>query len=55
MHNTGERLAVVEGEQLGEVVHYELDSVNGLEFSKARLARRRVLQVVEARTCVNAS
>jgi hypothetical protein len=53
--NTAERFAVVEDEQLGEVMCFELGSVVGRGFDGARFARPRVQQVVEATKTVSAN
>jgi len=53
MRNTAERLAVVEGEQLGEVVCFGLGFVIDRGSDVARFERRRVLQAAEAGTRVS--
>jgi hypothetical protein len=53
MRNTVGRLAVVEGEQLGEVVYFELGFVIDRGSDVAQLERRRVLQAAEAGTRVS--
>jgi len=53
MRKTAERLAVGEGEQLGEVVCFELEFVIDRVSDVAQLERRRVLQAAEAGTRVS--